>query len=147
MTASITRRDFARNTGIAMTAASAMPSIALGQAPVAQLTAGEVIARIKKNVGVPWFEKTVDNLLTGTPETPVKGIATTMMATLDVVERCVAAGRNMIVSHETPFYIHQDRIDDSKSPGGINLTGDATLNYKLDYCKAHDVAIFHFHDH
>jgi putative NIF3 family GTP cyclohydrolase 1 type 2 len=116
--------------------------VALGQtkpAADAGLTAGAVIERIKKNVGVPWREKTVDNLLTGSPDTPVLGIATTMMATLDVVERCVAQGKNMIVTHETPFYLHQDVTDDIKD--------DAVLQYKLDFCKKHDVAIFHFHDH
>ena len=135
----ITRRDFSAAAGVALAGAAMLPSSALAQAPVAQLTAGEVIDRIKKNVGVPWFERTVDNLLTGTPETPVQGVATTMMATLDVVERCVAAGKNMIVTHETPFYLHQDHTEDIKD--------DATLKYKLDYCKAHNVALFHFHDH
>ncbi len=141
----LTRREF-------VAASSALVSgIALSQSPVASqappLTAGEVITRIKANVGVPWYPKTVDTLLTGKPETPIKGIATTMMATLDVVQRSVAQGCNLIVSHETPFYIHQDRIDDTQSPGGINLTTDATLQYKLDYCGKHDVCIFHFHDH
>src|SRR5580693_288534 len=101
----VSRREFAVGSG-AFAAGLALSGSALGQAPSAasgQLTAGEVIARIKANVGVPWFPKTVDNLLTGSPETPVKGIATTMMATLDVVERCAAKGLNMIVSHETPF--------------------------------------------
>jgi putative NIF3 family GTP cyclohydrolase 1 type 2 len=105
----------------------------------AGLTAGGVIERIKKNVGVPWREKTVDNLLTGALDTPVHGIATTMMATLDVVERCVAQGKNMIVTHETPFYLHQDVTDDIKD--------DVVLQYKLAFCKKHDVAMFHFHDH
>ena len=115
-------------------------SVALGQTVAAPaLTASEVITRIKKQVGVPWFPQTVDNLLTGSPETPVRGIATTMMATLDVVERCAAQGKNMIVSHETPFYLHQDHTDDIKD--------DPTLLYKLDFCKKHDIAIFHFHDH
>lgn len=112
---------------------------ALGQEPPARLTAGVVIQRIKDHVGVPWFAKTVDNLLTGTADTPVRGIATTMMATLDVVERAVAQGRNMIVTHETPFYLHQDNTDD--------IRDDKTLLYKLDYCRKHDVALFHFHDH
>lgn len=133
----ITRRDFTRTAGMAIAAASALPAFA--QSTAVPLTAGEVIARIKKNVGVPWFPKTVDNLLTGTPETPVTGIASTMMATLDVVERCAAKNLNMIVSHETPFYMHQDQTDDIKD--------DATLNYKLDFCKKHNIAIFHFHDH
>jgi len=121
-----------------------MAGAALGQSPTSNspspsLTAGEVIRRIKEHVGVPWFPKTVDNLLTGSPETPVLGIATTMMATLDVIERCVAQGRNMVVTHETPFYLHQDGTDDIKE--------DKTLLYKLNYCKQHDVALFHFHDH
>ena len=128
----ISRREF-------VVAGGALASgVALGQVPH-RLTAGEVVERIKKNVGVPWFQKTVDNLLTGSADTPVLGIATTMMATLDVIERAVAQGRNMIVTHETPFYLHQDQTDDIKD--------DATLLYKLDYCRKHDVALFHFHDH
>jgi putative NIF3 family GTP cyclohydrolase 1 type 2 len=130
----LSRRSFVAASGAFAT------TVVLGQTPAAQpFTAGEVINRIKQNVGVPWFPKTVDNLLTGAPETPVKGIASTMMATLDVVERCAAKGLNMIVSHETPFYLHQDHTED--------IQNDATLNYKLDFCKKHDIAIFHFHDH
>ena len=137
----LTRREFvaaggALATGLTSRLAS---GLALGQASTGKLTAGEVIARIKSHVGVPWREKTVDNLLTGAPDTPVNGIATTMMATLDVVQRCAAQGKNMIVTHETPFYLHQDQTDDIKD--------DPTLLYKLDFCKRHDVAIFHFHDH
>ncbi|CAN5614229.1 hypothetical protein BH10ACI4_BH10ACI4_01930 [soil metagenome] len=111
----------------------------LGQSTATQLTVGEVIARIKREIGVPWREKTVDKLLTGSVDTPVQGIATTMMATLDVVERCVAAGKNFILSHETPFYLHQDTTDDIKD--------DPVLQYKLAYCRKNDVAILHFHDH
>jgi putative NIF3 family GTP cyclohydrolase 1 type 2 len=114
-------------------------SMALGQASVKALTAGDVIARIKQQVGVPWHEKTVDNLLTGTPDTLVHGIATTMMATLDVIERCVAQGKNMIITHETPFYLHQDETADIKD--------DRVLQYKLEFCRKHGVALFHFHDH
>ncbi|WP_263359596.1 Nif3-like dinuclear metal center hexameric protein [Acidicapsa ligni] len=115
-------------------------SIALGQSPSnSPLTASEVISRIKAHIGVPWMEKTVDNLLTGTPETQVHGIATTMMATLDVVQRCVAQGSNMVITHETPFYLHQDQTAD--------IADDPTLRFKLDFCKKNEVAIFHFHDH
>jgi len=98
-----------------------------------------VISRIKKQVAIPWREQTVDNLLTADESTPVMGIATTMMATFEVVERAAAAGKNMIVTHETPFYLHQDHTDDIKD--------DPTLRNKLNFCKQHDVALFHFHDH
>jgi putative NIF3 family GTP cyclohydrolase 1 type 2 len=128
----LTRRDF-------VAAGSALLStMAMGQS-TSKLTAGEVISRIKKQVAIPWREQTVDNLLTADESTPVMGIATTMMATFDVVKRASAAGKNMIVSHETPFYLHQDHTDDIKD--------DPTLRNKLNFCKQHDVALFHFHDH
>jgi putative NIF3 family GTP cyclohydrolase 1 type 2 len=115
-----------------------LSTIAIGQNSP-ELTVGEVIGRIKKQVAIPWRDQTVDNLLTSDEGAPVTGIATTMMATLDVVERAAAARKNMIVTHETPFYLHQDHTDDIKD--------DPTLLYKLDFCKKHNIALFHFHDH
>ena len=37
------------------------------------ITAGEVVARIKGNVGIQWREQTVDNIIAGTGDTPVWG--------------------------------------------------------------------------
>ncbi|HEY4355395.1 MAG TPA: hypothetical protein VGN16_06585 [Acidobacteriaceae bacterium] len=60
----LTRREF-------VAASAAFTStVALGQSP-APLTAADVIARIKANVGVPWREQTVDRIITGSAETPV----------------------------------------------------------------------------
>jgi hypothetical protein len=56
------------------------------------ITAGQIIDRIKASVGIPWREQTVDKLIAGTLEVPVKGIASTMMATLDVLQRGVRKG-------------------------------------------------------
>ena len=103
------------------------------------LTAGQVIDRIKANVGIPWRAQTVDNIIAGTAETPVKGIATTMMATLDVVKRAAAAGKNMVITHESTFFSHQDRVDQFQQ--------DATYKYKLDFLNKNNMVVFHFHDH
>ena len=46
-----------------------------------------MIERIKKEVGVPWRAETVDTFKAGDPNTPVTGVAVTMMATLDVLQR------------------------------------------------------------
>ena len=51
------------------------------------LTARQVIERIQAHVGVPWQSDTVDTFKAGNPDTPVTGIAVTMMATLDVLKR------------------------------------------------------------
>ncbi len=110
--------------------------LAAGNGPI---TAADVIARIKKNVGVPWRAETVDRIVAGDAETPVSGIATTMMATLDVLQRASAAGKNMVVTHEPTFYSHQDKTE--------GLAGDETYRYKADFIRGHHMVVFHFHDH
>jgi putative NIF3 family GTP cyclohydrolase 1 type 2 len=128
-------KGFSRRTFVA--AASAM--VAAYPQDAAPLTAGRVIERIKANVGIPWRAETVDNLIFGGPETPVKGIATAMMATLDVVQRAAAAGKNMVITHEPTFYSHQDRID--------SLSKDETYLFKTEFLRKNNMAVFHFHDH
>ena len=105
----------------------------------ASLTAGDVVERIKKNVGVPWRAETVDTLKAGTAETRVKGIATTMMATFDVLQRASAAGLNFVITHEPTFYNHEDKTSD--------LAGDPTWQAKDEFIRKNDMAVFRFHDH
>ena len=108
-------------------------------AAIEPVTAGQVIERIKANVGIPWRPQTVDNLIAGAPALPVKGIATTMMATLDVLQRAAAAGRNMVITHESTFFSHQDNVEQLKQ--------DKTYLFKLDFIEKNNMAVFHFHDH
>src|SRR5512135_244657 len=84
-------------------AVSAAPAAAVfAQSP--GLTAGQVIERIQKNLGVPWRGGNTDTFKAGGPEASVKGIACTMMSTFDVLKRSAAAGRNMIITHEPTFW-------------------------------------------
>jgi putative NIF3 family GTP cyclohydrolase 1 type 2 len=130
----ISRRSFVVSGGAALTSL-----LARADGSPTPLTAGALVDRIRSQVGIPWRSQTVDQIVAGDAGTPVHGIATTMMATLDVLERAQAAGKNMIVTHETPFYLHQDNTEDIKD--------DETLKYKLDFIRKHDMAIFHLHDH
>src|SRR5882672_8881133 len=68
------------------------------------LTARQLIERIQQQVGVPWRAQTVDTIKAGSPDTVVKGVATTMVATLELLKRASAAQRNFIVVHEPTFY-------------------------------------------
>ena len=73
------------------------------------MTAGEVLERIKKNLGAPWRDTTYrDTFKFGGPETVVTGIATTAFVTLDVVKRAAAARLNMIIPHEATFWSDRD---------------------------------------
>ena len=61
------------------------------------ITAQQVIDRIKANVGVPWALPTVDSFKAGDASTPVTGIAVTMMATFDVLQRAAREGKNLVI--------------------------------------------------
>jgi putative NIF3 family GTP cyclohydrolase 1 type 2 len=111
----------------------------LAQALPTPLTVGAVVERIKQHVGVAWRTPTVDNLVAGDPDIHVKSIATTMMATFDVCKRAEALGCNFIVTHETPFYLHQDKIDDIRE--------NPVLKAKQAFLTEHNMAVLHFHDH
>jgi putative NIF3 family GTP cyclohydrolase 1 type 2 len=116
-----------------------LSTAAAGLARAQALTAKDVIDRIKTNVGVPWREATVDTIKSGSEATVVRGIATTMMATLDVVQRAAAAGRNMVITHEPTFYSHEDKTD--------ALKNDPVYRFKQDFLDKHDMVVFRFHDH
>ncbi len=123
--------------------ASLMVAVVFSQRTVAQEkrpTAREVVAAIEKHVGVPWQVETVDTFKAGNPETRVTGIAVTMMATLDVLQRAAANGQNLIITHEPTFYDHLDR------PQGMDES-DAVWKEKRAFIEKNGLVIWRFHDH
>jgi putative NIF3 family GTP cyclohydrolase 1 type 2 len=105
------------------------------------LTAQQVIERIQKNVGVPWKTPTVDTFKAGDPSTQVTGVAVTMMATLDVIQRAAAAGQNLVITHEPTFYSHLDKTED------LEAQKDGVLAAKQAFIRDHHMVVWRFHDH
>jgi putative NIF3 family GTP cyclohydrolase 1 type 2 len=103
-------------------------------------TAREVVAAIQEHVGVPWNSDTVDTFKAGSPDAPVTGIAVTMMATLDVLQRAAAKGQNLVITHEPTFYDHLDK------PEGMD-ENDAVWMVKRTFIEKHGLVIWRFHDH
>jgi putative NIF3 family GTP cyclohydrolase 1 type 2 len=104
------------------------------------MTAGEVLERIRKNLGAPWRDATYrDTFKHGGPETTVTGIATTGFVTLAVIRKAAAARLNLIIPHEVTFW--NDRDDVSV------VTGDPLYRTKLDLLRKHDIVVFRLHDH
>jgi len=120
----------------------AMVGVPAGNAQAKPLTAREVVARIQAHVGIPWMAETVDTFKAGNPDTEVKGIAVTMMATLDVLQRAAAAGQNLIITHEPTFYNHQDKPTDLEQK-----ENDPVLAAKRAFVAEHGLVIWRFHDH
>jgi len=105
-----------------------------------RITARELVAEIQKQVGVEWKKDTVDTFKAGNPDTQVTGVAVTMMATMDVLQRASAKGLNFVITHEPTFYAHLD------TPEGIPES-DAVWAEKRAFIEKHGMVVWRFHDH
>jgi putative NIF3 family GTP cyclohydrolase 1 type 2 len=106
----------------------------------AGLTAAQVVDRIRKNVGIPWREQTVDNFKDGSnPDKPLTGVATTMVATFELLHRAAAAKRNLIIVHEPTYYSNLDDLKD--------VANDPMFRLKRDFIASNNLSVFRFHDH
>ena len=83
----------------------------------AGVTAQEIVDRIRKNVGVEWKGDTVDAFKAGDPSTVVTGVVTTSMATLDVLQKAVQAGANLVITAAPTFYSRAD-LSTPQAAGG-----------------------------
>jgi putative NIF3 family GTP cyclohydrolase 1 type 2 len=132
------KRDLSRRQ-LALAAGSGLLVRGAGPAPSGQITARQVIERIQKQVAVPWRAETVDVFKAGDPDTTVKGIATTFMSTLNVLQRAAAAGKNLVITHEPTFWNHRDVTE--------HLASDPIYLRKQDFIRKNDLVIWRFHDH
>lgn len=110
-----------------------------GQTP--SLTARQVLERIKTNIGVPWMDQTVDTFKDGDPDTRVTGIAVTMMATLDVLQRAAAQGSNLVITHEPTFFGHLDDL------APLETAHDSVTAVKRAFIREHHMVVLRMHDH
>ena len=111
---------------------------AFAQTGTRQPTAQEVINRILAANGAPPIANTVDTIKAGDPETPVTGVVTTFLDTYQVLQKAVADGKNLIITHEPTFYNH---LDDKTVLGS-----DPVQKQKLDYIREHHLVVWRFHD-
>ncbi|WP_446744017.1 Nif3-like dinuclear metal center hexameric protein [Silvibacterium acidisoli] len=102
------------------------------------LTAGDAFQKIKERYGNHPPANTVDTLKAGDPSTPVTGIATTFMDTMQVLQEAAKRGDNLIISHEPTFYNHPDDTTFFKD--------DAVYKDKLAFIKAHHMVVYRMHD-
>jgi putative NIF3 family GTP cyclohydrolase 1 type 2 len=110
-----------------------------GNGPEGQLTAEEVIGRIKTNVTCDWSDETVDTFKAGNPSARVTGIACTFTATVDVLREAADRGCNLVITHEPTYYNHFDTKE--------LLENDPVYEAKQAIIDMHQMIIFRFHDH
>jgi putative NIF3 family GTP cyclohydrolase 1 type 2 len=143
----ISRREF-----VAFSAAGAVtaPGVLYSRfvQPAAEITAQEIVDRIKQKIGGEWKSDTVDTFKSGDPTTIVTGIATTAMATMSVLRGAVKAGANLIITGEPTFY---SKSDSTAPPGGRRggppAPPDPVFTAKNEFIKANGLVIWRFSDH
>ncbi len=105
------------------------------------LTAQQAVDRITSNLGGRWAGDGTDSFKDGDPNTPVTGVAVTMMATMDVLQRAAAGGMNLIITHEPTFYSHADRLT------ALEQEHDAVTAEKRAFIREHHLVVWRLHDH
>lgn len=85
-------------------------------------------------------DQTVDELLTGSRDTPVTGVATAFMPSQEVVEQAIAAGANLLIAHEGPYYSHRATGRETAA------RADSVYGAKRELIERGGLAIYRFHD-
>jgi putative NIF3 family GTP cyclohydrolase 1 type 2 len=136
----ISRRQFSLAAGAASFAIAAEP-----------LTAEAVVSRIQTELGGDWPAAGPDGLKAGDPSKVVKGIATTALATLDVLKEAVNANANLVVTYEPTFYGRADGRASAAPAGGRGQFGlsadDPVLKAKREFIEKNGIVVFRLRDH
>ncbi len=105
------------------------------------MTVREIVDAMIQKTGVPPLplNKTCDQLMAGSWDMEVKGVAMTFMATVDVIKKAAALGANFIITHEPTWFTGRDDTD--------WLEGDPVYLEKKKLIEETGVAIWRFHDH
>ena len=84
-------------------------------------------------------DSTVDTVKFGDPNQEVRGIATTFLATNEVIWNAANTGANLLITHEPTFYNHLDNTD--------WLAEDPVYLAKRDLLEKLGMVVWRFHDH
>jgi len=107
--------------------------------PQEQYTVKQVMDLFIKDVPGGALKETVDTLKTGSPDTIVTGIVTSMFATVAVIRDAIDLGANFIIAHEPTFYNHADETDWLKE--------DKVYQFKRALLDKHGIAVWRNHDY
>jgi putative NIF3 family GTP cyclohydrolase 1 type 2 len=135
------RREFGLVAGAAAATRIAVPA-------GSDSTAQEIVARIHTSLGGEPSSQSPDGFKAGNPNTPVKGIATTAMATMDVLKRASAAGANLIITYEPTFFGRHDRpasTQPARGPAGL-AADDPVYRAKEEFIEKNGLVVYRLRD-
>jgi len=140
----ISRRRFIYNAGTVAATGALLSVPLINEAADAvkadkTYTVKQVMDLFIKQVPGGALTSTVDTLKSGSPDTRVTGIVTTMFATIAVIRKAIDLGANFIITHEPTFYNHADNTE--------WLADNEVYKYKAGLLKQHNIAVWRNHDY
>lgn len=102
------------------------------------LRAADAIQKIRTHYAPAPPPNTVDTIKAGDPSTPVTGVATTFLDTMEVLREAAQRNENLIITHEPTFYNHLDDTTFFKD--------DPVYKEKLAFIEQHHMVVFRLHD-
>jgi putative NIF3 family GTP cyclohydrolase 1 type 2 len=103
------------------------------------ITVRALVQQMQTQLGAAADYKTVrDTFKAGNPGTPVKGVASTFMATLDVLQRANAADLNFVISHEPTVWSDADTVSD--------VENDPLYQHKVHFVESNGMVVWRIHD-
>ncbi|MBC9931998.1 Nif3-like dinuclear metal center hexameric protein [Chitinophaga qingshengii] len=100
---------------------------------------GQIIDTFIAQVPSGTIPHTIDTLKSGSRDTKVTGVVTTMFATIDVIRKAIELKSNFIIAHEPAFYNHLDDVN--------WLQQDDVYRYKKELLEKNSIAIWRNHDY
>jgi putative NIF3 family GTP cyclohydrolase 1 type 2 len=133
------RRDFLGNVAKAGAAGMITTPLLRSFIPEESMTVSQIVDRILAEVPGGKLSETIDTLKSGSGDTVVTGIVTTMFATVKVIEMAVKIKANFIIAHEPTFYNH---LDDANW-----VENNSVVREKKALLEKNQITIWRFHDH
>jgi putative NIF3 family GTP cyclohydrolase 1 type 2 len=138
------RRAFLAKMGLVLGTSGVLPQWGTAKEnsfyyPSAKMTIQQVIDLILTTIPGAPFKETVDTIKSGDGQQEVKGIVSTMFATVDVIKLTASLGANFIIAHEPTFYNHRDDT--------AWLESDQVFQFKNELLKKHGIVVWRFHDY
>jgi putative NIF3 family GTP cyclohydrolase 1 type 2 len=99
----------------------------------------EVISAVLNLNGGRKIEKTCDQLIEGNWDYQVTGVVTTFMSTVDVIQRAIETGNNLIITHEPTYFTGADHLE--------WLKNDDVYHRKKALIDDNKISIWRYHDH
>jgi putative NIF3 family GTP cyclohydrolase 1 type 2 len=136
----ISRREF-----VAVAATGAVTSRTAR--PAADITAQDIVDRIRQKLDVSWNADTIDGFKAGDPAAVVRRMVTTSMPTMDVLKEAVKDGANLLITCEPAFYSRSDTAFPAPGRGGAPAAEDPIFRAKNDFIRTNGLVIWRFSEH